>query len=69
MNKYQQGFTHACRLMKHMFEKNKTPITKEFQKLFNFVDENELDAIKRGIGVCEKKHDARLAARGLYRTL
>ena len=51
MNEYQQGFIHACRLMKHMFEKNKTPITKEFRKLLDFIDESELEAIKRGIGV------------------
>lgn len=51
MNEYQQGFTHACRLIKTKFKEKKITIPKDLQKLFNFVDESELAAIEKGIGV------------------
>jgi len=48
MDDYQLGFTHACRLIKA--ELGKTEIPSKIIKLIEFVEQEEIEAIKKGIG-------------------
>jgi len=48
MNDYQLGFTHACKLIKSELQKRKIP--QNIMEIIDFVEEEEIDAIKRGIG-------------------
>lgn len=48
MNEYQLGFTHACRLIKSELKKRQIP--QNIMEIIDFVEQEEIDAIKKGIG-------------------
>jgi len=49
MNDYQLGFTHACKLIKAELKKIET--SQEVIRIIEFVEQEEIEAIKRGIGL------------------
>lgn len=48
MNDYQLGFTHACRLIKSELKRRK--MSTQIVDIIDFVEQEEIEAIKRGIG-------------------
>ena len=49
MNDYQLGFVHACRLIKSELKQAKE--SSEILKLIEFVENEEIKAIRRDIGI------------------
>ena len=51
MKEYQLGFVHACKVIRSELEKNNVEIPESLDRLFDHVKKEEVNAIKKSIGL------------------